>query len=647
MRGSLVRAFFAVAIALSVAVPAAAQQAAAPDTITALRERGCCLDEVTDGAVVEEVDVRGNEALTDQTIENAIWTTESGGFLGFLPWFGTERHLDKSEFLKDLTRIHVLYQRHGYFDIRLDSYSIRRSGDDGVEVRFTVSEGEPTRVDTLRIEWLEEVENVPRGEDLREHLPLKEGEIFNEQNLQASRDTLETMLKNRGYAFAQVLLEYRIRKDERRASVAYSAAPGDVYYIGDVAIRGYDEADDDLIRRQLRFDRGDRYDREDILTSQRRIYELALFRQVEISPQLDSVRGDTVDVQVSVTPAPTHLVRVGVGYGTEDLFRARASWLDRNLLGESRQLEVRGIYSQLEREAAVTYRQPFVFVPGLNYMASAFLRFEVEPNYTVERTGATTRWGYRVSPRIHTRWALTAERDDFSDFDEGALIPELGREFVNPSRLLYMDLGVSWDSTDSLFRPTRGYTANAAYQIAFPVLTSDYAYHKLSVELTHYRQVKEGWVVALKLLPGAIFTYSGDPETGGEGRVPLFQRLFAGGATSVRGYGRRQLGPKIDPDEPDAGEDPEPIGGNALLETSVELRFPIRGNFRGAAFVDAGNVWSEVGDWSPGELEYTPGVGVRYATPVGPVRLDVARKLDNDEDFLPSWVFHISIGNAF
>lgn len=636
----------AAAAVLAAAVPVVAQPGTPADTTTALGERGCCLDQVADGAKVENVSIHGNRALDGETIENAIWTTESGGFL-FLPWWGEDHYLDKTEFLRDLLRIHVLYQRHGYFDARLESYSVRASDGDAVRVSFTVAEGEPTLVDSLRVEWLEEVEDVPRGQDLLDHLPLKAGEVFNEVDLHASRDTLEAILKNQGYAFAQVLLEYRIRKDERRARVIYSVAPEDVYYIGDVAIEGYDDGDGDLIRRQLRFGRGDRYDRQDILDSQRRIYELTLFRRVEIEPQLGTVRGDTVDVRVAVTPAPTHLVRVGLGYGTEERFRARASWLDRNLLGESRQLEVRGLYSRLEREGAVTYRQPFVFVSGLDYMASAFLRFEVEPNYTVQRTGATTRWGYRVSRRLQTRWAFTAERDDFSDFDEGTLIPQLGREFVNPSRLLFSDFGVSYDTTDSLFRPSRGYIARVAYQVGFPVLTGDYGYQKVTVELTHYRQVREGWVVALKALPGAIFTYGGDPEEGGDGRVPLFQRLFAGGASSVRGYGRRQLGPKIDPDEPGMGEDPEPIGGNALLESSVELRFPIRGNWRGAAFVDAGNVWSRVGDWSVSDLKYTPGIGIRYSTPVGPIRVDVARKLENEEEHLPNWVFHISIGNAF
>jgi outer membrane protein assembly factor BamA len=310
-------------------------------------------------------------------------------------------------------------------------------------------------------------------------------------------------------------------------------------------------------------------------------------------------------------------------------------------------LEIRGLYSRLEREAAVTYRQPTFIKPNLNLSLSGFLRFETEDNYTVERIGATGRVAYRLSRFLVATGAITAERADFSDFDEGVLIPELGRDFINPSRLLYTDLGVTFDNTDSLFSPTRGYRADFDYQLGIPVASFDYAYNKITVQVAHYLEIRDGWVMAGRVLPGAIFTYGGDPDTGGEGRVPLFQRLFAGGSTSVRGYERRQLGPKDDPESFGQTRDPEPIGGSGLFETGVELRFPIGGRLRGVAFVDAGNVWEDPSEISLADLEYTPGAGVRYVTPIGPFRFDVARRTSDEESFLPRWVFHISIGDAY
>ncbi len=614
-----------------------AAQDAPPDTTLPLAQRGCCLDRVRDGAEVKGFEIHGNDALDDATIESALYTTESGGFL----WWRDEQFLSKSEFLKDLERIHILYQRHGYFDAELVSWEVAPAGD-AVEVSLTVFEGEPTRVDTLAIEGLDLLNGGELTAEMRKRIPLQQGEVFNEPDLLASRTLLENEFQNRGYVYATVLLEYRIDKDDRIATVTYSVDAGDQYYIGETRIEGYDPEDLDLIRGQLKFASGELYDRQDILDSQRNLYELGLFRRVLIEPQLASVRGDTVDVLVSVAPAPTHVVRLGVGYGTEDRIRLRASWLDRNLLGGARQLELRGQYSQLEREAAITYRQPTFLVPDLNFLATVFLRFETEPNYTVERVGATVRSSYRLSHRWQARAGLTTERAEFSEFDAGVLIPELGREFINPSRLLYADVGVSYDNTDSLFQPTRGSVINLSHQIGMPVLGGEYAYNRTTLLVTRYFEITDGWVVAGKVLPGVIFGYGGEND-----RVPLFQRLFAGGANSVRGYERRQLGPKDDPKAFGQERDPEPVGGRALFEASVEVRFPIRGNLSGAMFVDAGNVWSDPDEMAIGDLKYTPGAGIRYRTPVGPVRLDVARRTAADVGRLPRWVFHISIGPAF
>lgn len=643
-RGALRRAWWWGLVAVLL-LPGTSFAQAPGDTVRPLAERGCCLDQVRDGAEVASFEIDGNKALDDPTVKRALFT-DGPSFFSFLPWTDKPR-FNKEEFLDDLRRIHILYQRHGYFDAELESYAVRPDDTNEVSITLVVLEGEPTVVDSLGIEGLETIDGDEQRNDLLDMMPLEQGEIFTEADLQASRDTLEAAFQNRGYAFATVLLEYRIRKVERSATVTYTIDPGEFYYFGNIRIVGEDEEDENLIRRQLAFKPGESYDRKDILTSQRRIYDLALYQRVDIAPQLGSIRGDTVDVVVTVVESPTHLVRVGLGYGTEDLFRVRASWLDRNFFGGARQFEVRGQGSRLEREGALTYRQPFFLVPDLSFQGSAFLRFEIEPNFTVERTGGTVRWAYTFSPRTQARLSMTGERDVISEADEGVLVPELGRDFITPSELFFVDLGLSHDTTDSLFRPTRGYKAVGSYQVAAPILKTDYAYHKVTVLLTHYRQVREGWVLAFKLLPGAIFTYSGDPETGGQGRVPLFQRLFAGGANSVRGYERRQLGPKDDPMQFGQERDPDPIGGEALVETSVELRFPIRGKFRGAAFVDAGNVWREPGDISLGDLRYSPGVGVRYETVVGPIRLDVARRLDEEEEFLPNWVFHISIGHAF
>jgi outer membrane translocation and assembly module TamA len=152
--------------------------------------------------------------------------------------------------------------------------------------------------------------------------------------------------------------------------------------------------------------------------------------------------------------------------------------------------------------------------------------------------------------------------------------------------------------------------------------------------------VRPGWVLAFKVLPGVLKTLGTEDVVDGDTviGVPLFERLFAGGSTSVRGYRRRELGP--------LDVNGNPVGGEAVFETSAELRYPLFGSFRGVAFVDAGNVWRESGDVELSDLRYTPGLGVRYDTPIGPIRVDAGFKT-RAEDPGPGVVFHLSVGNAF
>ena len=145
--------------------------------------------------------------------------------------------MDKRQFLDDLQRIYILYHRHGYFAFELESYEIQ-SRDGDVRITLRVSEGAPTLVDAVTLEGFESIDDEDLEAELRDRLPMKAGAIFKEDDLIASRNMLESGFKNRGFAFAQVLLEYRIRKAQRTATVTYSVDPGDVYYFGQIDVAG-------------------------------------------------------------------------------------------------------------------------------------------------------------------------------------------------------------------------------------------------------------------------------------------------------------------------------------------------------------------------------------------------------------------------
>jgi outer membrane protein assembly complex protein YaeT len=606
---------------------------------------GVPLDDVPGQATVRGFTIEGAKAFSQSAIKRRLFTEGPSGFL----FFRKSQRLNKQEFLNDLRRVVVFYQQNGYFDADVDGYRALLTPEDEVDLAIFVNEGLPSAIDTLRVELADSA----TGDTLllsraRRSLPLREGQVFSEARIDSAEATLQAAFQNRGYAFAEVLKEYRIDKDARRATVIFTIEAGELYRFGSVTVEGETDVSHKLILGQVQFRPGQLYSLDKVYDTQRRLYQLNLFRRAQVEPQFDSPVGDSLPVVIHVADAKSHLVRVGVGYGSEEQFRGSVSWLDRNFLGGARQARVQAEYSALRRNASVSLTQPNVLSHDLSATALGFYGQDREDTYTVKRLGGSARVNHELSPSIRTFYGLNVERDDFTKIENLEDIQQiLGQEFINPSTLAYLELGAFLDTSDDLLDPTEGYTATLSYHLAQTFLTGDYKYHRVTLQATNYRELRPGWILALKVLPGFIEPIGEVVTAGGEAvTAPLFERLFAGGSTSVRGYQRRKLGPLVGDNCDDNIDNCDPVGGEALFESSAELRFPFVGNLRGVAFVDAGNIWPTPGDVSLSDLRYTPGFGVRYPTPVGPVRVDVGFKTKGSDPG-PPFVIHFSVGNAF
>ncbi len=626
-------------VVFAFATPAGAQE------VSQQPRAGVPLDDVPGQAKVRAFEIVGARAFSQSAIKRRLFTEGPSGLL----FFRKARRLNKQEFLDDLRRVVVFYQQHGYFDADVDGYRALVTLADEVELAIFVEEGLPCTIDMLRVELADPAAgDTLLLERARRGLSLHEGEVFNEARIDSAESALQTTFQNRGYAFAEVLKEYRIDKDERRATVIFTVDAGQLYRFGRVTIEGETDVTPKLIRGQVQFRPGQRYSLDKVYDTQRRLYQLNLFRRAQVEPQYDAPAGDSLPVVIRVADAKDHLVRLGLGYGSEEQLRASASWLNRNFLGGARQARVQGEYSGLRRGASVSLTQPNVVSHDLSATALGFFAQDREDTYTVRRYGGSGRVNHEISPSVRAFYGLNVERDDFTKIENEQDIQEiLGQEFINPSTLAYLELGAILDTTNDILSPTEGFTVSLNYHLAQTWLTGDYKYHRVTLQATHYREVRPGWVLAFKVLPGLIEPI-GQVTTGtGEAiTAPLFERLFAGGSTSVRGYQRRKLGPLVGEDCDGNVDNCDPVGGEALFESSLELRFPLFGNFRAVTFVDAGDVWATPDDVSLSDLRYTPGVGVRYPTPVGPVRVDVGFKT-RSTDPGPPFVVHFSVGNAF
>jgi outer membrane protein insertion porin family len=632
--------------------------------------------------VVRQLAFVGNRALDDYTLSASIATTSSSWFATFIlvRWLGLgeKRYFDETEFRRDVVRLVLLYRQSGYMTAVVDTSVVRTPRN--VYITFRIHEGDPVRVARLELRGVAGLLDTAK---LRRDLPLQVGDAFNRFLLQASADTIALRLRNSGYPYAEVLRNFDSEAAALRAEVELEAVPGPRMRVGEVAIRGLEDLDTGTVRRLLSVHPGGLYRQDALYQSQRDLYGLGVFRFANVL-LVDSLlptgtRDSTVRVLVQVQEGPRHTMRMGGGYGSVECLRVQTGWAAHNFIGGARTLDLSGRVSKLGGGAAAN-----TSAGGLNQLCNPFfLDWTLDTlNYSV---GATLRQPAFFS-RAHTAsFGLFAERrSEFRIYTREA-VGVSADVTLNARRALPVTLGYSYsvgrttaapaiycsifrvctDSSQAFLRnrrpfgavtmsvvrdrvnnpldPNEGSLVTASLLHASRAVGSKkpYEFNRGEIEISRYYPIGRRTVFAWRVRGGTILpqdiTLSGQPV----GYVPPDQRFYAGGPNSVRGYGRNDLGPRVyitDSITIDAsGPTPDttfynvrtaPTGGNSVVVLNAELRFPspiFAQRMRLGLFVDVGQVWERGEELvSVQGVRATPGLGVRFATPLGPVRVDVA-----------------------
>lgn len=627
-----------------------------------------------EGREIEHVRFVNPEPLSVDTLSSLIETQPSRCTFLALPIcipftsIGREEHfLDLETLASDVERLEAYYRLRGYFGASVIPV-VEPAPDDeeDVDVSFLIEPGDPVRLDTLVVTG---IEIVPDPARLRRALPLESGEVFDLGLFAASADTILRELRELGHAYAEVLRSFDADTIRDRATARLDAVPGPVVRIDTIIVQGNVNLERRTVLRQLGVSVGDTLRAEALVTSQRNLYDLDIIEIAAVNIAPDSLQATPDDlssatVLVQIAEGPVHVVEAAVGYGSVDCFRTRARWVSRNFRGGARRLELFGSVSKigigdpldagfagsicrafegdpfgdvLDYRLSADLTQPYFLGPRNNLAVSLYAERQSEPSVFQRRAeGATFAVARRFDPREVLTLTLQFERRRTLASPAVFCVAFLvcGPEDVaalNAPRLTNT-VGLNWyrNRTDVLLDPTRGYLLRAALVNAAQWLGSEVDYVRGTLETVVYRPVRPRTIFAAALRVGTFFgTASFEP--GGD-FIPPEDRFYAGGANSVRGYRRNELGPGIYVEEgpqfdPDAVEF-VPIGGTSVVVATLELRFPspfARDNLRLATFVDAGSVQREsISGMDGDEFRITPGVGLRLVTPVGPVRVDVA-----------------------
>ena len=498
-----------------------------------------------------------------------------------------------------------------------------------VAVTIRIDRGDPVKVCSLDIDLGDAP--IPAEDDAKMHkkISIAVGDVFTESAYQATADLFLRHFKEHGYAEVQVKRSAQVDVPQRCVAVNYTVEPGRTGVFDDTRIDGLVHIDPEIVRKELTYSPGEPYDARKVTDSQNNLLALHLFSIARLTEQpMTSDR--QVPMVASVREGPQHEIRLGAGYSTEEGVRGLAAWRAYNFLGGARQLGFSGKVSEIERRATADFIQPHW--PGDRGRSSLTYTLEQddESTYLLNASRVVPRIDYRFNRELSGFGFFRAEYDTLSGVSDQTKA-EL-KEFDSSGFTVSVGLGGRWTHVDDPINPSQGIDLSSSVENAGGPLDADFTYVRLIEEVYLYRELPSDWVFANRLRLGFATPYGGTKE------IPLWDRFYSGGTNSVRGYGRRRVGPI-------SGSD-DPVGGRSLFEGSVEMRHPIWGPIGGALFVDVGDV--ELQSWriDPDNAQVGVGFGVRAITPIGPVRLDLGFGLDRpDHDSLVQ--VHFSIGPNF
>lgn len=574
-------------------------------------------------------------------------------------WGLRRRFVDLEAVGRDVARLTALYRQSGYFGtLVVPEVEELAPGDGPVRLVFRVDRGPAIRVDTVIVEG---TEGIADPDSLVAELRLQPGDMFELPELLASSEQVEELLRAEGHAYAEVLRNYTVDVEGRQARAWLVAVPGPRVTVDAVLIEGHDALDTRTIRRQMTIREGNLLRMRETRESQRNLYELELtqFASVMVAPdslQLDPDDPTTATLLVQITEAPEHVVEAVAGFGTHDCIRTGAQWADRSFMRGARRLTISGSVSRIASglceardtlfDRDIDYRftaelvQPFLVTHRNRLAVSAAAERTTQPGlYRRTSQGARVSLTHRLGAREALFGALDAEHRQTQAvpalycFAFAVCTPEDIETLRRPQWRNALSASWTRDRGNRPVSPTHGYSTRTSLVWSSSLLASDYDFVRSSGEISVYRTIRPRWVFGSHLRLGSFLTRAGVEL---DDFTPPEERFYAGGANSVRGYPRNQLGPGVwvfagdgIPEVVDGSIPVQffPTGGTSVAVASAEVRFPapwLGHLVRMATFVDAGMIALEP-IWAMDEpWRVTPGAGIRIDTPIGPARIDLA-----------------------
>lgn len=558
----------------------------------------------------------GNKAFTEGDLEDIIQTKQSRWYR----FLSTDDNYDPDRVGYDRELLRQFYLTKGYADFKVKS-AVAELSQSKKEffLTFTVDEGQRYDFGDLKIETrLKDVDT----KSLIGELTMRKGQIYNSKEVEKTIDEISSAVGEKGYAFVEVFP--RIEKDakNKKINITFELTEGPKVYIERISIVGNTRTDDDVIRREMRLLEGDAFNTEKLKRSERRIKNLGFFKEVKISQEPGSYP-DRVNLRIEIEEDKTGEIALSAGYSTEDGIIGDVKYTERNFRGRGQELSVGAVVSARRKEASFSFTEPHFLdlelAAGFDIFTSSSSVF-FDQTFEQKNTGASVRFGYELAQDLYHNIYYTIRQDRITGIANNAA--QSIKEQAGTAILSEWGHTVTYDRRDTRINTSKGYMIG--FSNSHAGLGGDIKYVKNSIFGAYYYPVRENWILELKA------RYSFLVEMGKPTRV--VDRYTLGGE-SLRGFEISGVGPRA------SGGNKEALGGRQSLSATAEITFPLglpkEFGIKGAAFIDAGSVWDPGRLTTPvvdsNKIRSSIGVGVRWKSPFGPIKIDIAYPISKTE----------------
>lgn len=555
---------------------------------------------------IKKITIEGAKQLDPDDIKDELALQERGIF----SWL-TGTGILKEEYLeRDAAFIEAYYGNRGFIEAKVGKPEVKIK-DDGIYITFKVIEGERYQVGKVDIVSddlfpKETLYNLIKMDEL-----AKDKKYFERSVLREDTQKLADFYTNYGYAFAECDVDLKTHPKEKLVDVTYTLKKGEKVYIRRLLIEGNTYTRDNVIRREMRLVDGDLFSGQKLKRSNIRLNKLDYFESVDIQTVPTNTSSE-MDLVVKVKEKPTGMISAGAGYSSLDKVFFTARIQKRNLFGKGYTIGLSGTFSGRSTSYTAYFWNPRYNDSKLGVGFSAYRSSEEFFDFDKTSTGGKINFAYPLGEYTTLSWSYRLEQYTISNVDDDADEDIKDMEGDNWASSLFTS--ISRDTTDRLLNPTKGTKNTLSLEYSGGLIGGDDNFIKTLYDFSYYRPLWWEHVFHWHFRLGYL-TKNGAEE------VPTFERFYLGGIDSVRGYPGRKIAPKYD--------NGDYKGGNKEFFTNIEYLFPLykEMGILGLVFFDAGNTWDE-DDNMDTDLYKSVGVGIRWYSPLGPLRLEFGYALD-------------------